>query len=177
MPVKIRPASFVDLLLGRLTRSLLVTAALAMTPIAAAHATEIGNVLKFRAPIVGCSVFGDAREALRLRTLYGPYAAEEFARVVGFANDRSCAIFGQPRYNGLDESEWKVMQKASPVGGMVRSDDRPEEFKPEHKRLGQAWFCIEPMNIYDVSPPREGKPQKPFPCYWIFMSDTPAGTY
>jgi hypothetical protein len=60
-------------------KRLLLAAALAIAAIAPAHATEIGDIISFTAPTVGCTNFADSSEALRLRTLYGYFEAKSFA--------------------------------------------------------------------------------------------------
>jgi hypothetical protein len=60
---------------------LLLAAALSFGAIVPAQATEIGDIISFTAPTVGCTNFADTTEAVRLRTLYGPYAAKALRTV------------------------------------------------------------------------------------------------
>jgi hypothetical protein len=153
MPAKTRPASFVDLLLGRSTRSFLAAAAIALT-LSPAKATEIGTIISFTTPRVGCTNFADAQEATRLVTLYGPFGAEDFARSMGdYMSDRWCTIFNRP------SDEWKIVNKA----------------KAQYTGPNHSYFCVESTRNYVVSSPSAESQSKPLtlPCFWVFLSEKP----
>jgi hypothetical protein len=129
-----------------------------------AQAADIGDVLKFRAPIVGCTDFSDAREALRLRTLQGAYTAESFALSIGVEREgRQCTVFGKPWRGKPDDSEWRIVQKQ----------------QTQYTGPSEAWFCVETMTPFDVRDPKETEKAPPpaLPCFWVFMSKTPSGRY
>jgi hypothetical protein len=142
---------------------LAASAALALGATVPAQAADIGDVLKFRAPIVGCTDFSDACEALRLRTLHGLYAAESFALSIGVEREgRQCTVFGKPWLGKPDESEWKILQKQ----------------KTQYTSPSEAWFCVETMTPFVVGDPKEvEKAPIKMLCFWVFMSETPSGRY
>jgi hypothetical protein len=106
MPAKIRPISFVDLLLGRSTRSLLAAAAmLALAITAPAKADEtigLAHTIQ-RQPI--CRDYDNAVEAERLVSYDGKTSpAENFKVVMGFIKShQGCEI--------LDSDETKPVAK------------------------------------------------------------------
>jgi hypothetical protein len=137
------------------TRRLLLATTLAVAALAPpSHATEIGNIISFTAPTIGCTNFADSRETLRLRTLYGNAAAGNFAlQIQDFVGGRACAIFNNPH------DEWKIVDKA----------------KTQYTGPNESYFCVESTIDYIVSSPAERaarkEPPKPLPCFWVFLSE------
>jgi hypothetical protein len=136
-------------------KRLLLAAALAIAAIAPAHATEIGDIISFTAPTVGCTNFADSSEALRLRTLYGYFEAKSFAfQIQDFVGGRACTFFEDPR------KEWEIVNKA----------------KTQYPGPNRSFFCVQSTIDYDVSSPAERaarkEPPKPLPCFWVFLSET-----
>jgi hypothetical protein len=142
-----------------LTKSLAIAAmsiAMLSAPLPV-KAIEVGNVIHFRTPVIGCTVFSDAYEAFRLQTLYRYPTAEAFARQVGdpLLSDRWCTIFGERPDNS---DEWKVLRT----------------HRTQYTAPTDIWACIVTTVDFDVRPPSEVKSEskserKGWDCFWVFL--------
>jgi hypothetical protein len=126
-------------------KKLLLAAAMVTAAALPAHALDVGAVISFSSPVIGCQVFGDAYEAFRIQTVRGYQAAEWFAlqrtKDDDFIARRACGTFGTPRQI---QQDWKW------------------EIKRTHRTQYTAqidiWACIASTTVFDVRPPSEAKP-------------------
>lgn len=125
---------------------LATTALLALCSNAGAQPANVGETVRFLLPTVACTDSRDAQEALRLRMLYGPSAAESlvYSRH-DYAGNRWCTI--------LSKEDWQVLRKYQ------GPNTAPED----------AWLCVVTTKPFDVGPPEKHEvgPAKDW-CFWVF---------
>ena len=131
-----------------MTRTTIIAALLALA--APAHASDVGDVIKFRAQPdgfvapIGCSNFDDAYEVFRLRTRSGlQYAASYANQFRDLAGGRACVMFHDP------DVEWRIAQKT----------------RTQYTAPTNAWFCLE-----------LAEKAKPMACFWVHLEDKPGAT-
>lgn len=133
--------------------SLATAAVIAM--LSNAQALEIGDVINtFTPPVAGCTMFADAREANRQRTLYGLWASQRYVEEIASYNSsaRHCMMLAGDGVRFF----FKVMQRQP---GWPGTSNR------------YAWFCLEAIDLFADGV--RGTPRTNAPCYWTYLLDRP----
>ena len=133
---------------------------------------KVGDVISFRRPLIGCTFYGDAREAARLRWVHDSFGYAQLALRLAPPTDAHEALMqtheGKIRYCEWFVADPWVEYAVADLANDARYPIEQREIAPPNStRAGTSfqWFCLVRNEHAIQTSIEEAKPY----CLWVWL--------